>query len=392
MQTVKTLCAIFVGTVTAAAFAVLLQACGGASGNSAYTDELPALKAEAEAAMSDAKLKALLVGITVGGETLLLSAEGESMSGVPATPDMHLRNGAVAIAYMGYLFYRLVDAGVVNADDPVGTWLPGLPNAQSVTLEMLLNGTACYRDFVPLETFLTQLYDDPFRQWTPQELIDLAFAEAPTCTPGEGWSYAHTNFVILGLVLEQATGKPLDVLIDTYLLSAFHMSETAAPGTAFLPEPVLHSYTAERGHDLNGTYIPGPYEDATFWDPSWTLARGAVQYSTVRDTLTGFRAIGRGAGLTDASFEAMLAPHTAGMAFWSADKYYAQGVIYDNGWIVQAPSFAGLYGAAAYNADKDITVAVWCTKTIESATDESNTAQALVTRLSEILVPDSPIQ
>jgi D-alanyl-D-alanine carboxypeptidase len=79
------------------------------------------------------------------------------------------------------------------------------------------------------------------------------------------------------------------------------------------------------------------------------------------------------------------------MGPWTADRYYAQGIVYINGWLVQTPSFAGLYGIAAYYPPKDIALTVWCTKSIAAGTDYNNTAQTLAVELSKILVPDNPM-
>ena len=346
----------------------------------AYQAQRAAIQKLVTDTVQQEKLQAVVLGITVGGQELLMLAEGEAMPGVPATPDLHLRNGNVAVAYMGNLFYQLVDAGIVQADDPVGKWLPALPEAHAVTLEMLLNGTAGYPDFVPMESFQEKFYANPFRYWSPQELISLAFTEKPKFKPGSDWNYAHTNFVILGLALEKAAGKPFGELMQTRILTPFGMMQTVAPDTPQIPAPVLHSYTAERGH----------YEDATFWNPSWTLARGAVQTSTIRDTLAGFRAIGQGRGLTPESFQAMLAPHTAGMKFWTKDRYYAQGVVVNNGWLMQAPRFAGLFGAAGYFPDKDIAVALWCTKAIDSEAG-NDIASAIFRQITAVLTPQNSV-
>ena len=375
----------FSGAIAIAMAVALLAACGGSSessqSSSIHADKIPAILALVTDVMEWEKLNGVLLGITVEGKELLTLAKGESMTGVPATHDMHLRNGSVAVAYMGYLLYRLVDVGIVKADDPVGKWLPDLRESQNVTLEMLINGTAGYHDYVPMDAFLEKFYANPFYQWSPEELIALGLSEAPEFAPGSDWNYAHTNFVILGLALEKATAKPFGELMQEYVLTPLEMTQTEAPDTPSIPEPVLHSYTDERG----------PFEDATFWNPSWTLARGAVQTSTIRDTLTGFRAIGRGEGLTPASFQAMMTPHTAGMKFWTTERYYAQGVVVDHGWLTQAPSFGGLFGTAGYFMDKDIAVAVWCTKSMESEHD-GNTALAIFRQLTTILTPESPVE
>ncbi|WP_339673054.1 serine hydrolase domain-containing protein [uncultured Gimesia sp.] len=370
-----TLCSCFL----AVSFALFLTVFPLAAANPTdYQQKLPAIRKLITETMAKDKLQAVLLGVSVEGKELLILAEGETMTGVPATADMHFRNGNVAVAYMGNLFYQLVDDGIVKADDPVGKWLPDLPESQTVTLEMLINGTAGYPDFMPMDLFQKKLYANPFHQWTPQELIKLAFTEKPKFKPGSDWNYAHTNFVILGLALEKAAVKPFGELMQERVLTPFGMQETAAPGTPYIPEPVLHSYTDERGY----------YEDATFWNPSWSLARGAVQYTTIGDTLAGFRAVGQGQRLKPATFQAMLAPQTPGMKFWTKDMYYAQGIVVNKGWLTQAPSFAGLFGTAGYHPAKDITIALWCTRSID-ASSEGNPISGLYQRLTKILTSEN---
>ena len=159
------------------------------------------------AAMETRQLKAVLAGVAVGDAPPALMAWGESMTGVPATPDMHFRNGAVAIAYLGTLLLRLHDQGRIDKDALLSTWLPDLPRADEVTLTMLMNGTSGYPDYVTDETFLRDLYADPFRHWRTEEQIAIAFRRPLVCDPGACWSYAHTNFVILGRVLEKIAGQ-----------------------------------------------------------------------------------------------------------------------------------------------------------------------------------------
>jgi CubicO group peptidase (beta-lactamase class C family) len=59
----------------------------------------------------------VIVQATVKGRPVISKAYGESMTGVPATTDMHFRNGAVAISYVSTLLLRLVDRGKVKLDD-----------------------------------------------------------------------------------------------------------------------------------------------------------------------------------------------------------------------------------------------------------------------------------
>src|SRR5688500_13643674 len=58
-------------------------------------------------AMEKLHLKAVLAGFALDGRPVSIKAWGESMTGVPATSNMHFRNGAVAIAYMGTVLLQL---------------------------------------------------------------------------------------------------------------------------------------------------------------------------------------------------------------------------------------------------------------------------------------------
>ena len=187
-----------VATTIAAAIAV---ATGALAQDSAT---LARYEAALDGAMAKYPLKAVLIGIAEGGGEPWLAARGESMTGVPATPDMRFRNGAVAITYLGVLLLRLAEQGVVALDDPVAKWFPDYPKADKVTLEMLIRNTSGYADYVPNDGFLKALHDDPFRAWTADELIAIGLGEPMHCDPGACWSYAHTNFVILGAALAKA--------------------------------------------------------------------------------------------------------------------------------------------------------------------------------------------
>jgi CubicO group peptidase (beta-lactamase class C family) len=104
---------------------------------------------------------------------VITKAYGESMPGVPANTDMHFRNGAVAISYVAIALLQLVDEGVVNLDDKVSRWLPDLPYGDQVTLGQLAQMTSGYVDYVTAPELTKLLYANPFRTFTPEELIAI---------------------------------------------------------------------------------------------------------------------------------------------------------------------------------------------------------------------------
>jgi CubicO group peptidase (beta-lactamase class C family) len=185
---------------------------------SGSTDRADAIVAIARDIMAKQDAKAVIVRVTIDGQEIVTAALGESMTGVPATTDMHFRNGAVAIFYVATLLLRLVDQGVVTLDDPLATWLPELPDADKVTLRMLTNMTAGYPDFEQNPKLAQELYADPFRQWTPEEQIALGLSTPRVFAPGSNWDYSHSDYVILGQALEKITGQPLDAALQEQVL------------------------------------------------------------------------------------------------------------------------------------------------------------------------------
>src|SRR4029077_6905325 len=94
--------------------------------------------------MKQNSLMAVIVRVTAGGKDVLTKAYGDSMTGVPATTNMHFRNGAVEISYVSAAVLRLVDQKKLSLDDKISKWRPDFPDADKITLKMLLNMTSGY--------------------------------------------------------------------------------------------------------------------------------------------------------------------------------------------------------------------------------------------------------
>lgn len=101
---------------------------GGATAESASADpaQAAAILDLVEQEMQTGHLRAVLVRVTKDGQDIVTAARGESMTGVPATTDMHFRNGAVAISFVATLLLQLADEGIVSLDDKVSEYLSTL--------------------------------------------------------------------------------------------------------------------------------------------------------------------------------------------------------------------------------------------------------------------------
>lgn len=112
-----------------------------------------------------------------------------------------------------------------------------------------------------------------------------------------------------------------------------------------MPRPVLHAFSSERGI----------YEESTFWNPSWTIAPGAVLTSNVCDMARSAEAIGSGELISRRAYRTLLDPGTVGKGgpietcpatvcrAQTEESHYGLGMVVRNGWVFQNPLFSG-YG------------------------------------------------
>jgi CubicO group peptidase (beta-lactamase class C family) len=352
--------------------------------------------------MAQAHLRAAIVRVTIDGKELVTQAVGESMTGVPATPAMHFRNGAVAISYVATLLLKLVDEKKVSLDDKLSKWLPHIPHADRVTLGQLAQMTSGYVDYVIGNTAMNDaLYANPFRRWTVPDMLSYAVNKPLLYPPGTNWNYSHTNYVLLGMALEKATGEEMSKLLSDKVLRPLGLTNTAASLTAEIPPPVLHAFTSERRAFLEIPSGTDFYEESTFWDPSWTITHGAVQTTNIYDLEATAAGIGSGRLLTADSYQKMVSTDLRGRTHKQpgcttcdamTDGYtYGLGIVISGNWLMQNPMFGGYAAVEAYLPAQKIAIAAAVTFSPEAFDDQGNyrnEADPLFRKIAAELAPD----
>ncbi|QZT65279.1 serine hydrolase domain-containing protein [Mycolicibacterium austroafricanum] len=352
--------------------------------------------------MAEAHLKAVIVRVTVDGREVLTEAAGESMTGVPANTAMHFRNGAVAISYVATLLLKLAEEGTVSLDDKLSTWLPRIPHADRVTLRQLAQMTSGYVDYGIGNTAMNDAFlADPFRAWTTHDLLSYATSKPLLYEPGTNWNYAHTNYVLLGLALERATGETMSDLLSDRVLRPLGLTDTAASLNADIPSPVLHAFTSERREALRIPPDTPFYEESTFWNPSWTITHGAIQTTNIYDLEATAVGIGSGRLLKPESYRQMVSTDLRGKTRSQPgcatcrpmdERYtYGLGVVISGNWLLQNPMFAGYAGVEAYLPAQKIAIAVATTfapEAFDDSGDYRNEAETLFRRIGAEMAPD----
>jgi CubicO group peptidase (beta-lactamase class C family) len=352
--------------------------------------------------MGQAHLRAVIVRVTVNGREVVTQAVGDSITGVPASTTMHFRNGAVAISYVATLLLKLVDEKKVGLDDKLSKWLPDFPHADQVTLGQLAQMTSGYPDYViGNDAFSTALYGNPFRQWTTADVLAQISSRPLLYQPGTNWNYSHTNYVLLGLALEKATGRDMPSLLQSKVLAPLGLTETVNSDTPAIPDPVLHAFSSERREFLK---IPAGvpfYEESTYWNPSWTITHGAIQTTNIYDMEATAAGIGSGRLLSADSYKKMVSTELRGRmrpqpgcstCFEQSGGYtYGLGIVISGKWLLQNPLFSGEAAVAAYLPSQQVAIAVAVTYAPEAFDDRgnyTNQADILFRKIGAAMTPD----
>jgi CubicO group peptidase (beta-lactamase class C family) len=169
------------------------------------------------------------VAISVPGGGSWVGVTGASIDGGGREPSTPIDAMSVTKLFTANLVYRAVDEGLIDLDEPLPFLhsLPDLPLAGRVTVRQLLahrSGLVNYRD--------TEAYrNDPLLVRDPADAVAASLAESRD-EPG-ATIYSSTNYLILGYLLEQVTGRSFDDLLSESLLGPIGLGHTAH----LAPEP-----------------------------------------------------------------------------------------------------------------------------------------------------------
>ncbi|MCX5152350.1 beta-lactamase family protein [Streptomyces sp. NBC_00320] len=258
----------------------------------------PAVAAQLDAAIRQVMRQTKVPGVTVGlwapgkGSYVKTFGVADKATGAPMTTGLHVRIGSETKTFTVTALLQLVDRHKVGLDDPIGTYVPGVPNGNRITLRELAGMRSGLFNYTLDENFNKKLEADPERSFTTRQLLGYAFEHPVQFAPGAKFDYSNTNLILLGLVVEKVTGRPLHEVITKDVLAPAGLRRTVFPTSAAMPVPYAHGYTDQTAS--------GKIEDATGWNPSWAWAAGEM-VSDLEDLRSWARTLATGRLLTPAT-------------------------------------------------------------------------------------------
>jgi D-alanyl-D-alanine carboxypeptidase len=188
-------------------------------------------------------------------------------------------NGAVALS--------LVADKTLSLDDTVGKWLPTLPKAwKKVSLAQALQHTSGIPDYAGkkwTDAISAAPLDPPA---SPAELLSFVPTTKLAFEPGSEYRYSSSDNVVVALMVEAATGRPYEDLLQERVYGPLGLTGTTLPRDSTMPLPYLHGYTVNP---------PTPPEDLSEGlAGGWSWASGGI-VSTSSDVNTFMRGYATGA-------------------------------------------------------------------------------------------------
>jgi D-alanyl-D-alanine carboxypeptidase len=198
--------------------------------------------------------------------------------------DDGFRAGSVMKPLVAAVVLQLAEEGLFSLDDPMTTVLPTniasmFANSDGITVRMLLNHTSGIPEWLT-DAVGAEIASEPNRVISDREYFKLAADQTPTFPPGEGFTYSNTDYNLLGLVIEQATGQSWRSEIRERLVEQLHLFNTLLPepGESAIPGRHAHGYM-----DFGAGLM-----DMTEIDPSMAGAAGGHALVTTTDDLVRF--------------------------------------------------------------------------------------------------------
>lgn len=189
--------------------------------------ELTALLEEARA---EKEMPGLRAAVRFPDGRMVRAATGlaDKESGVALSNEIGMPGGSTGKTFVAALTLLLVEDGVLSLDDRASKWLSGtswyerLPNADEILVRHLLSHSAGLEDYIDTGKFHASMIWRVIRhgsaKYEPEELIEFILDKKPLFAPGEGFNYTDAGYLVLGRLIEAASGRNYFDLLEERIL------------------------------------------------------------------------------------------------------------------------------------------------------------------------------
>ena len=153
--------------------------------------------------------KGVSVAVILPDGSTWIGTSGTSTGSVPVSSNMLFSIGSATKTFTAVVILQLVEDGVLTLEDQLSEWLPAYDNIDStITIRQLLNHTSGIYNCTEHPEIWDDIFADLYAQWTMEEIIE-GYILPPDFPKGTDWHYSNTGYLLLRMIIKEATGQSI---------------------------------------------------------------------------------------------------------------------------------------------------------------------------------------
>lgn len=189
------------------------------------------------------------------GRTVYRGARGmaDLEMGVPLQPDMVFRLGSITKQFTAVAILMLAEEGKLSLQDPIEKHLPGYPTqGHVITIEHLLTHTSGLQSYTDMPGWMASKILSPM---SVEELVDGFKKEPMQFAPGTRWAYNNSAYVLLGAIVEKASGQTYEAFVRERIFAPLGMTASLYDRTERIVPKRARGYSRQGEELRNAAYL-----------------------------------------------------------------------------------------------------------------------------------------
>lgn len=254
---------------------------------------------------------------------------------VPNAVSTRFNIASVTKQFTALAIMQLQELGKLNVKNSLSLYIPDYPNGDKITIHQLLTHTS------GIANFSSAYKRERMQHYSLEERIALFKDQPLESNPGEKFSYADSNYILLTYIIEKASGQTYGEFLKDHIFNPLIMHDTGCD----LQKPIIKMRASGYSVDINDQLV-----NADFIDLSYDAGAG-ILYSTVDDLYKWDRALYENKIITKESLSSMFTANADYYGYgWDIEESEYGKIVYHQG---RNPGFRAII---VRNLDYDICI------------------------------------